>query len=216
MSKETTKTLLPKLRFPEFRDEREWDIKLLGGISEIVRGGSPRPIEDFLTTDVEGLNWLKIGDVAADSKYISQTQERVIKEALTKTREVNPGDLILSNSMSFGRPYILKIKSCIHDGWIAIRNISKGIHKDYLYYYISSDHCQTYFLINAAGAAVKNLNAEIIKLLPVFFPLICEQQQIADCLSSIDNLITAQNQKHDTLKVHKKGLMQQLFPSINE
>jgi type I restriction enzyme S subunit len=108
-------------------------------ISEIVRGGSPRPIEDFVTTNSDGLNWLKIGDVSTDSKYIINTQERVIKAALNKTREVYPGDLILSNSMSFGRPYILKIKCCIHDGWIAITNLSSMVDIDYLYYLISSN-----------------------------------------------------------------------------
>ena len=214
--KATAQGLLPKLRFPEFRDEGEWEEKRLGSLSQILRGGSPRPIVDFLTTDVNGLNWLKIGDVSSESKYITQTQEKVIKEALNKTREVQPDDLILSNSMSFGRPYILKIKSCIHDGWIAITKIKNQINRDYLYYLILSPSSQEYFLNNAAGSGVQNLNADIIKLLPVFAPKFPEQQKIADCLSSIDELITAQAQKLDTLKTHKKGLMQQLFPAADE
>src|SRR5690606_8965445 len=115
------KKLIPELRFPEFKNEGEWDLKELGHLSEIVRGGSPRPIQDYLTNRDDGLNWLKIADVSSDSKYITGTKEKVIKEALSSTREVSSGDLILSNSMSFGRPYILKIKTCIHDGWIAIR-----------------------------------------------------------------------------------------------
>jgi type I restriction enzyme S subunit len=216
MSKGTKNKLVPKLRFLEFKNDESWEKKLLGEISEIVRGGSPRPIEEFLTTRSDGLNWLKIGDVASDSKYILNTKERVIKDALKNTREVHPGDLILSNSMSFGRPYILKIKSCIHDGWIAIRNISKGVDTDYLYYFISTEGSQEYFSTNAAGAAVKNLNAEIIKLLPLRVPSPKEQQKIADCLSSLDELITAENQKLEALQLHKKGLMQQLFPAEGE
>ncbi|MCL2290449.1 MAG: restriction endonuclease subunit S [Bacteroidetes bacterium] len=211
------KTKIPKLRFPEFKEAGEWKEKTLGEISEIVRGGSPRPIEDYLTKSINGLNWLKIGDISSDSKYITQTQEKVIKDSLSKTREVNPGDLILSNSMSFGRAYILKIKSCIHDGWIAIRNISNITFEDYLYYFISSEACQKYFLINAAGAAVKNLNADIIKLLPIYLPQNkTEQQKIALTLSSLDDLITSQIQKLEALKTHKKGLMQQLFPAEGE
>lgn len=207
------KKLIPKLRFPEFTDEGEWEEKKLGQISEIVRGGSPRPIQDFLTTNGNGLNWLKIADVHSDSKYITGTKERVINEALNSTREVNPGDLILSNSMSFGRPYILKIKACIHDGWIAIKNISNKTFEDYLYYFISSEASQTYFNTNAAGAAVKNLNADIIKLLPIYLSKEKkEQQKITSCLSSLDEIITAQSQKLDLLKEHKKGLMQNLFP----
>jgi type I restriction enzyme S subunit len=207
---------VPKLRFPEFKNAPKWEEKQLGGISQILRGGSPRPIESYLTANEDGLNWLKIGDINKDSKYVLQTQEKVLPTALSKTREVNPGDLILSNSMSFGRPYILKIKACIHDGWIAITKIDQKFDRDFLYYFISSDASQTYFSNNAAGAAVLNLNAEIIKLLPIFAPKKEEQQKIANCLSSIDELITSQTKKVKALKEHKKGLMQQLFPSAKE
>jgi type I restriction enzyme S subunit len=208
---------VPKLRIPEFRDAGEWEENHLGGLSTIVRGGSPRPIDEYITNDINGLNWLKIGDVDKESKYITQTSERVKVTALSKTREVNPGDLIMSNSMSFGRPYILKIQSCIHDGWIAVTEITNGIALDYLYYLILSSSSQLYFLNAAAGGGIKNLNADIIKLLSVAFPRTeMEQQKIADCLSSIDELIAAQAQKIETLKDHKKGLMQQLFPSTDE
>jgi type I restriction enzyme S subunit len=209
--------LIPEMRFPEFKIEGEWEFNELGYISEIVRGGSPRPIHDYLTTSDDGLNWLKIADVPSDSKYITGTKEKVIKEALSSTREVNTGDLILSNSMSFGRPYILKIKTCIHDGWIAIRKISKVTFEDYLYYFISSESSQSYFNSKAAGAAVKNLNADIIKLLPIHYPSNKkEQQKITSCLSSLDEVIEAHNQKLDLLKKHKKGLMQNLFPQEGE
>ena len=111
---------VPKLRFPEFLDAGEWEEKRLENFATIVRGGSPRPIDEYITSDANGLNWLKIGDIHKESKFVTSTQEKVIPAALTKTRVVNPGDLILSNSMSFGRPYILEIKTCIHDGWIAV------------------------------------------------------------------------------------------------
>ena len=209
--------LIPELRFPEFVNDGNWMIKELGEITEIVRGGSPRPIQDYLTNDANGLGWLKIADVSSDSKFITNTKEKIIAEGLQNSREVNPGDLILSNSMSFGRPYILKITTCIHDGWIAIRKISDITFEDYLYYFISSDFSQKYFNIKAAGAAVKNLNAEIIKLLPIYLPdAKDEQQKIASCLSSLDQLITAQKEKLELLKNHKKGLMQNLFPQEGE
>ena len=210
------KSLVPRLRFPEFREARKWEIKLLGKLSSIVRGGSPRPIDEFMTYDPTGLNWLKIGDVDKEAKYVTHTVERVILAALIKTREVNPGDLIMSNSMSFGRPYILRIKSCIHDGWIAVKNIANFIDSNYLYYLILSNSSQIYFMNAAAGSGVRNLNADIIKLLTIKYPKIDEQQKIADCLSSLDTLITAQADKLDALKIHKKGLMQQLFPREGE
>lgn len=213
---EAERALVPALRFPEFRDKPAWGETTLGQRSEVVRGGSPRPIDGYLTADPMGLNWLKIGDVEKGSKYVTHTQERVRSEALSKTREVNPGDLILSNSMSFGRPYILQIKSCIHDGWIAVTEISGEIGRDYLYYFISSSGSQAYFEVNAAGGGVRNLNADIIKSLPLAYPLKEEQQKIAECLSTLDELIGAESQKLDALKAHKKGLMQQLFPREGE
>lgn len=210
------KGLVPRLRFPEFRNAGEWDVCKLGDLSTVVRGGSPRPIDGFLTKDKSGLNWLKIGDVDKEAKYVTTTQEKVISEALSKTRVVLPGDLILSNSMSFGRPYLMKIESCIHDGWIAITEISNSVRREYLYYFIFSSTSQAYFLDNAAGSGVLNLNADIIKNLPTSYPKSEEQQKIADCLSSLDALIAAQAEKIDALKTHKKGLMQQLFPREGE
>ena len=207
---------LPQLRFPEFRDGEGWQKRFLDEYAEVVRGGSPRPIDNYLTTERDGLNWLKIGDINKEAKYVVATMEKVRAEALSKTREINPGDLILSNSMSFGRPYISKIKACIHDGWIAIKKISKKLYVEYIYYLISSPFSQQYFTSNAAGSGVQNLNADIIKSLPILFPNILEQQRIADCLSSLDALIASQTQKIDLLKDHKKGLMQQLFPCIDE
>ncbi len=205
--------LAPRLRFPEFQDAGEWERKYLEDFATIVRGGSPRPIDEYITNDTNGLNWLKIGDIGKESKFITTTQEKVISAALTKTRVVNSGDLILSNSMSFGRPYILKIKTCIHDGWIAVSKIDNGIDRYYLYYLMMIPASQVYFSNNAAGSGVQNLNADIIKLLPVLYPSLPEQQRIADCLSSLDERITTEAQKLDLLKAHKKGLAQKLFPA---
>ncbi|MCX6973278.1 MAG: restriction endonuclease subunit S [Verrucomicrobia bacterium] len=213
---EARPALVPKLRFPEFRGAKGWDAAILGDLSEVVRGGSPRPIDGFMTTSADGLNWLKIGDVDKEAKFVTQTAEKVRQEALSKTRVVNPGDLILSNSMSFGRPYILQITTCIHDGWIAITKISKKTDRDFLYYLISAPGSQSYFLDNAAGSGVLNLNADIIKALRVCFPSPSEQQKIAECLSSVDELMAAQARKVDALKTHKKGLMRQLFPREGE
>ena len=204
----------PDARFPEF--ERAWDVANLGDVSVIVRGGSPRPIEGYFTRSADGLNWLKIGDVHKESKYIERTAEKVIPAALSKTRQIHPGDLILSNSMSFGRPYISKIVSCIHDGWIAITGIQEKLAPEFLYYVLGSDVSQVYFQSLAAGSGVKNLNASSIKLLPIGFPDRIEQRKISDCFSCLDDLISSHSRKIATLKQHKMGLLQQLFPTVSE
>lgn len=203
----------PRLRFPEFRDGPEWSAIPLGELAVIVRGGSPRPIDMFLTRKIDGLNWLKIGDVDREAKYITKTEEKVRPEALSKTRVINAGDFILSNSMSFGRPYISTIETCIHDGWIAVTDIPDRLNREFLYYSILSDKSQRYFANQAAGSGVQNLNKDIIKLLPLEIPSKGEQQRIADCLSSLDTQITAESRQLAALKTHKLGLMQQLFPA---
>ena len=78
-----------------------WAWERLGNVSTIARGGSPRPIEKFLTDDIEGINWIKISDAAKDSKYILHTKEKIKPEGLSKTRYVCSGDFLLTNSMSF-------------------------------------------------------------------------------------------------------------------
>lgn len=208
------KEIVPKLRFPEFKNNEFWLYDFLGCLSTVLRGGSPRPIDEYLTSDTNSMNWLKIGDINKEDKYITKTSERVKKQALDKTRVVHSGDLIMSNSMSFGRPYLLKISTCIHDGWIAITEINSNVNKEYLYYYILSDISQIYFMQSAAGGGIKNLNAEIIKKLIVLYPEnIIEQQKIADCLSSLDELIDTERRKLKALEKYKKGLMQKLFPA---
>ena len=209
-------TVVPRLRFPEFQDGGDWSFNSLERLANVVRGGSPRPIDKYMTENKNGLNWLKIGDVDKESKYITTTQDKVICSALSKTRVVKPDDLIMSNSMSFGRPYILKIESCIHDGWIAITEIDKNIDTNFLYYLILSNSSQRYFLDNAAGGGIRNLNIKIIEGLKVPFCTLPEQQKIADCLSSLDDLINAENEQLDALQEYKAGLLQQLFPAEGE
>ena len=214
MSKQ--KGLVPPLRFPEFRDAEPWEVKRLGDVVNVVRGGSPRPISQYLTKD-DGLNWLKIGDIQNEEKYVFLTEEKIKRTGLSKTREVNPGDLILSNSMSFGRPYIMGIHACIHDGWLALTNLKSKSFSEYLYYFILSDSAQKYLHDAAAGGGVRNLNVDIVKLLPIAIPSYTkEQKKIADCLSSLDDLIQAEEKALEALKKHKKGLMQQLFPAPGE
>lgn len=202
----------PRLRFPEFRDAPEWKEKKLGDITTIVRGGSPRPIDGFLTSSPDGLNWLKIGDVDRETMFVTKTADKVRPDALSKTRVIQPGDFILSNSMSFGRPYISAIETCIHDGWIAVTRIPDSLGRKFLYYSILSERSQAYFVDQAAGGGVQNLNKDIIKSLVLGMPAVEEQQRIADCLSSLDTRITAETQQLAALKTHKQGLMQQLFP----
>jgi type I restriction enzyme S subunit len=216
MAKRDISKVTPRLRFPEFREANGWESLCLNDLADVVRGGSPRPIDAYITTEPEGLNWLKIGDVSKDSKYVIGTEQKVLRTALSKTREILPGDFILSNSMSFGRPYLTMIRACIHDGWIAVTSLAAAFNRDFMYYSMMSEASQTYFENQAAGSGVRNLNVDIVKLLPVCMPASNEQQKIADCLTSLDEVIAAQGRFVAALKTHKRGLMQQLFPREGE
>lgn len=136
-----------------------WVWERLGNVSTIARGGSPRPIEDYLTDDANGINWIKISDTEKDGKYIFCTREKIKPVGLSKTRYVHSGDFLLTNSMSFGRPYILKTDGCIHDGWLVIGNIDTVFVQDYLYYALSSGFMYTTLSLLAAGSTVKNLKS---------------------------------------------------------
>ncbi len=108
------------------------EYRLFGELATIVRGASPRPIKNFITTDADGVNWIKIGDVKPGSKYITETNEKITADGAKKSRLVKEGDFILSNSMSFGRPYIMKTRGCIHDGWLAISDFDEYFISDFL------------------------------------------------------------------------------------
>ena len=105
----------------------------LGDLVQIARGGSPRPIKSFLTNSEDGINWIKIGDTEQGGKYIFTTKEKITQSGLAKSRYVKEGDFLLSNSMSFGRPYILRTSGCIHDGWLVLSNYEKSFDMNFLY-----------------------------------------------------------------------------------
>ena len=190
---------------------QEWNFIQFGQKATIVRGGSPRPIQNYLTNRTDGINWIKIGDVKLGDKYITTTEEKIIPEGKSRSREVHSGDFILSNSMSFGRPYILKLDGCIHDGWLAIQNYQETFDTDYLYYLLGSDDVFKQYIAMAAGSSVQNLNKEKVSKLQVPLPSKPEQTAIATVLSDMDSEIAALETKLAKYRTLKTGMMQQLL-----
>ena len=181
---------LVKARFVEmFGDlqNNKKDIKrqFLGEVCTIERGGSPRPIAKYITENLNGINWIKIGD-ADETRYISKTKEKIIPEGIKKSRYVQCGDLILSNSMSFGHPYILKIDGCIHDGWLVLHFDKKVFNVVYLQIYLGLPIVYDIFSRMAAGGVVNNLNSEMVKRLPVIIPPLEDQNQFATFVHQTD------------------------------
>lgn len=189
----------------------EWEVKRLGDCAEIARGGSPRPIEAYLTTASNGLNWVKIGDVGVGAKYIERTEEKIKPEGLSSTRQVSAGDFVLSNSMSFGRPYIMKIDGCIHDGWLVIQDYRKQFETEYLFYSLGSEWVFRQYKTLAAGSSVLNLNKDVVARVVVPVPPRPEQEKIAEALSDVDALLAAMTKLIEKKRAIKQGAMQQLL-----
>lgn len=154
----------------------------LGDLAQVNRGASPRPISNFITNSEDGVPWIKISDAGLNSKYINQTIQRITREGAKKSRLLKKGDFIISNSMSYGRPYILAIEGCIHDGWASISEYEENLNSDFLYHYLNSNKVQNYWLKKMNTSSVSNLNSDIIKSLPI--PLIDKnlQAKIAEIL----------------------------------
>ena len=146
-----------------------WEWCRLGDINDIARGGSPRPIKDYLIDEENGINWIKIGDTTKDGKYINSVKEKIKPEGAKKSRMVHKGDFLLTNSMSFGRPYILNVDGCIHDGWLVISPIGNAYTTDFLYYLLSSAFAFEQFANAASGGVVTNLNSD--KVADTYFPI---------------------------------------------
>ena len=185
-----------------------WEYKKLGEVCRIERGGSPRPIKDFITNSPEGLNWIKIGDTDPQGKYIYSTKEKIKPEGLRKSRWVEVDEFLLSNSMSFGRPYILKTNGCIHDGWLVLRDYQNSLIIDYFYYLLISPHVQNQFRTKAQGSTVSNLNTDRVADVNIAFPPLSEQQSIVDYLDSAFAKIDAMKANAEKALNEAKALFQ--------
>jgi restriction endonuclease S subunit len=177
----------------------------------IQRGGSPRPIENFITQDANGINWVKIGDVKTGSRYITKTEEKIKPEGVSKSREVFKGDLILSNSMSFGRPYLMAIDGCIHDGWLLIRNDKNLFDLDYLLQLLASETMTEQYRSLASGGVVNNLNSALVQSTNICFPDKAEQKKIGHYFRTLDSLISKHAVQLAKLKQLKSACLERMF-----
>ena len=202
----------PKLRFKEFNDE--YKSYKFYDVAKLYRGSSPRPIVNFITKSEDSVNWIKIGDVSPNETYINSTSEKITKEGAKKSRRVYKGEIILSNSMSFGRPYILNLDGCIHDGWFVVRDYEKLLNKKYLYHFMSSPLIQKQYKNLSAGGVVSNISSELVYSVKLNIPSKEEQHKVAKFLSLLDKKIELQTKKIEDLKLFKKGLHDKLFNEV--
>ena len=197
----------PRLRFPEFQNAGEWASEPLGDLGEIVTGKTPSTKE----ADLWGGDLLFITptDISDDDKYQHTTARTVVE---TKSTKILPaGSVVYTCIASIGKMALTVLPSITNQQINAVVPNEKVLG-EFIYYALANltPWIKTIPATNTLPIINKTDFSKIAILLPEDK---AEQQRIADCLTSLDDLIAAQTQKHEALKTHKKGLMQQLFPS---
>ena len=197
-----------------FEIPNTWEWVRFKNVADIARGGSPRPIKSYLTDSPNGVNWIKIGDTEKGGKYINSVKEKIRAEGVSSSRMVHKGDFLLTNSMSFGRPYITNVDGCIHDGWLVISPFANTFNQDYLFHLLSSAFAYNQFSGKVSGAVVKNLNTD--KVLDAIIPLppLNEQKRIAQRIEEIQPLIEKYRVAQEQSQEMENALQGQLKKSI--
>jgi type I restriction enzyme S subunit len=209
---------LPKLRFAEFRDEGEWEEKKFGELCKFTRGpfGGSLKKEIFVNDGyaVYEQSHAIYSNFDSFRYYITEDKFNELKRF-----SVLPNDIIMSCSGTMGKFAIVprdSKKGVINQALLKL-TVKKGYDLRFIKATLEFPINQEKLLSQSAGGAIKNVvSVDQIKEIGLYIPSLHEQQKIADCLSSIDELITAQSVKLEALKAHKKGLMQQLFPNIDD
>ena len=213
MSRENNK--VPRLRFPEFRDAGDWEEKRLGEVcKKISQGGTPDTSNpDYWGGDIEWLTPAEMGKM--ETRFIASTNRRITETGLQKcSSDLLPiNSVILSTRAPIGHLLINLSEMAINQG---CKGLVPETTTDYSFLYYHLFEQKRVLTDLGSGSTFKELSARTLKNFQILIPTLPEQQKIADCLSSLDDLITAQTQKLAHLKTHKKGLMQQLFPAEGE
>lgn len=206
---------VPKLRFSEFRDKGEWELQKLEGLAK--RGSGHTPNKQISNYYNGGIKWVSLADSnKLDNRYIYTTKIEISKEGIENSSAVlHPtGAVILSRDAGVGKSAVLHSEMAVSQHFIAWVCDESKLSNWFLYYVLQI--LKPTFERVAVGNAIKTIGLPYFKELCISVPSIGEQQKIANCLTSIDELISNQAKKVDALKAHKKGLMQQLFPAMDE
>ena len=198
---------VPRLRFPEFREAGEWKPKTIGNSCESFSGGTPSTTnKSFYGGEIPFIRSAEIDKVKTELFLTNEGLEN------SAAKLVRAGDILVAlYGANSGDVALSKINGAINQAILCLRHETSD---RFVYQYLS--HKKEWIIATFIQGGQGNLSGEIIKAISLFFPNPSEQEHIADCLSSLDDLITAQTQKIDALKTHKKGLMQQLFPVLDE
>ena len=214
MSEKKKKGVVPRLRFPEFRDTGPWEVKRLGEVVTITGGGTPsRSVKEYWEGNIP---WVSSSDISEESIHELKITRWINSEAVANsaTKLVPKDSILLVSRVGVGKVAISRIPVCTSQDFTNLTPIKDDVI--FLGYYLGA--WANVLRSFSQGMAIQGFTKEDIESLNIPLPDANsgEQQKISDCLSSLDELIQLQTQKFDALRAHKKGLMQQLFPHEGE
>lgn len=184
-----------------------WNEVKIDDICSIRRGASPRPIQKYISE--RGIPWVKIADAtSSNSRFINETKEFIIEEGKEKSRYIEKGTLILSNSATPGLPKFMNINGCVHDGWLILDGF-KGVYDNFLYYNLIENRIKLLSLSN--GSVFRNLKTDIVKNFNIKLPPLEEQKSIAKILSDLDEKIEVNNKINKNLEEMAQAIFKQWF-----
>ncbi len=186
----------------------EWGVKTIGDLANVKRGASPRPIKDKKWWG-GNVGWIRISDVTASSKYLNKTTQYLSSEGVSKSIQIPKGEVILSICATIGRPIIINVDACIHDGFVWFDKLNGSIDREYWYYFLASK--ESFLSAQRQSGTQGNLNTTIVSELICPLPPTSEQKKIASILSSIDKNVEEMQHKLLQTKSIKKALMQDLL-----
>ena len=218
---EQKKAVVPRLRFPEFRDAGPWEVKRLGEIAEGLTSLSGKTAKDFGHGNAFYVPYINVYENAFVD--INRLQEVNISDNEAQNA-VRYGDILFTVSSEtpdeagLSSVFLHDLENCYVNSFCTIYRPRSNVRLSPVFsgYYFRINLVREHFIRNAQGAIRFNLNREAFNQTPVLLPSLPEQQKIADCLSSLDEVIELQAKKLEALQAHKKGLMQQLFPREGE
>lgn len=202
---------IPEIRFEVFSGE--WEEKVLGELAEIVRGASPRPIEDPKWFDSQSsVGWLRIRDVTEQDGRIHYLEQRISKLGQEKTRVLHEKHLLLSIAASVGKPVVNYVETGVHDGFLIFKK--PLFELEFMYQWLKSFEAK-WQQFGQPGSQV-NLNSDIVKSQVVAIPTNEEQTTIGNYFQKLDTLINQHQQKYGKLNNIKKAMLEKMFPKQGE
>lgn len=185
-----------------------WPTKKLGELTDICRGSSPRPICDTKYFEGGTVPWVKIADATKSEKFLYETKEHVNDYGASFSRRLPPGTILVAASGTLGYTQILGVEGCAHDGWLILQNL-RDLDRDFAYYALKT--LEQHFFNSGSGAAIQNINTDILRQAEIPHPPLPMQRRIAGILSAYDELIENSQRRIRILEAMARALYCEWF-----